>query len=107
MDSISVREAVGPDFGLRIDADAPTVQTFVLGEVREARLAVADRIDVGGASARAVEVAVVPELAPGMDGIVGMSFLMRFAVETDDDGVHFSAADCRKRRLGHQFAIWR
>ncbi|MBI5015827.1 MAG: retroviral-like aspartic protease family protein [Deltaproteobacteria bacterium] len=54
--------------------------------VIEATLAEAYRIEVGSASARDVEVAVVDEdPTPGLDGLLGLSFLNRFSYSVDPE----------------------
>lgn len=50
---------------------------------RKARLAVIDRVDVQGASAGGVRTALLDSLPPGIDGLLGMSFLSRFDLRLD------------------------
>lgn len=58
------------------------VSVVVAGRLRRGQLAFVD-LQVGDASAPAVEVMVTDEIAPAIDGVLGASFLQRFAlVET-------------------------
>jgi hypothetical protein len=71
--------------GIAVTPNAPSASAVVLGELREGRLATAELADLAGATAVSVPVLVLDELAPGMDGIVGLSFLWRFSLTRDED----------------------
>jgi tetratricopeptide (TPR) repeat protein len=70
------RAGLVPRDGLR--GRSFTVQAA--SQFRPAYLAIAD-VRIGTASAAAVHIAVVDSLPPGLDGILGQSFLSRFLVE--------------------------
>ena len=61
----------------------PRITTRAGFELRRAELAIASRIELTRASAPNVDVAVVDALPPGVDGVIGQSFLWRFQVEDD------------------------
>jgi predicted aspartyl protease len=71
--------------GIRMASDVP-VWVYATGRVLPGRTGVAARIDVGGASAKEVDVLVSSDLPTGYDGVIGLSFLWRFALVTGDDG---------------------
>lgn len=69
-------------------AVAPTataLDTIALGAIRPGVAATA-AITTGKASAPGVEVAIVPELPDGLDGVLGLSYLWLFELERRDDG---------------------
>jgi aspartyl protease family protein len=51
--------------------------------VADARLAMVDAMEVQGVRARHVQVAVLDSLSPGMDGLLGLSFLARFSLQME------------------------
>jgi aspartyl protease family protein len=61
------------------------IELHAAGQLRAVRLGVADELSVQSARARAVDVAVAESLPPGVDGVVGVSWLWRFRVHTDWD----------------------
>jgi clan AA aspartic protease (TIGR02281 family) len=67
--------------------DGPKVRMATAGGVSvEATLAEARRIDVGNAVARDVQVAVVErDPTPGLDGLIGLSFLQHFKYSIDSE----------------------
>lgn len=50
-----------------------------------ARTVVLDSVQVGSMRAEQVEAAILPEFEPGLDGLLGMSFLKRFDVRVDGE----------------------
>ena len=69
-----------------IEAHAPVDPVLVLGGLLPASTGVAGTVKLGKATADHVAVAVVPELPGGIDGVVGQSFLWRFAIDTTPKG---------------------
>lgn len=57
--------------------------------LQEAKLAVAGRLEVEGASAPSVKLAIVEDL-PGVAGVLGLSFLLRFRVQLTEKGTTLS-----------------
>lgn len=67
-------------------ANAPRVQGYVMGELREGVVAELPEVALDGAAATEVSTLFVDGgLPPGVDGVVGLSFLWRFAVERNDE----------------------
>jgi aspartyl protease family protein len=80
---VVVSKAFADKAKLAVDG-APEVTTLVLGDLKKARVLTAASLSVGGATAANVQVAVVDELPKEMDGVIGESFLWRFAYVRDD-----------------------
>ena len=57
----------------------PQVRIYVAGAFTSGRLATLDRVQVGEAVASEVPAAIVEEVPEGLDGVLGLSFLWRFA----------------------------
>lgn len=67
-----------------------TVKVWAAGRFYDAQLAVAREVMVEKTRAGAVPVAVVTELPPGVDGIVGLGYLWRFAFDHRPDALVLS-----------------
>jgi uncharacterized RDD family membrane protein YckC len=61
-----------------------TVDVRIAERVVPARLALAERISVGGSRADRVPVAIVEELPADIDGLLGLSYLWRFRIERSE-----------------------
>jgi hypothetical protein len=71
-----------------LDGDGPEVDLVIAGKIVRGNLTKANQVVVGSSSAADVDVAVVDDgLPPRLDGVLGHSFLMRFAYEFAGDGV--------------------
>lgn len=68
-----------------VAAAGPTIDTLAVGAIRSGPLASAD-LAIGGARATAIDVAIVDALPDGLDGVLGLSLLWRFDLETGDYG---------------------
>ncbi|HYV45950.1 MAG TPA: aspartyl protease family protein [Myxococcaceae bacterium] len=75
--AVTLSRRLASRLGLPEDAGA-SIFVRTAGGIRPARLTVVDQIDLQGARARHVEVAVVDTLPDGVDGLLGLSFLSRF-----------------------------
>jgi tetratricopeptide (TPR) repeat protein len=86
VDGRSPYVTVTRDFATRagLATTPPKVTTWAAFELHQAELTVASTVELGRASAPEIDVAVVDTLPPGIDGVIGESFLWRFA--TFDDG---------------------
>lgn len=80
------KEAAG-DAALAGRRDGEKVRLFTAGGIMlEATVGEARRIDLGDAVARDVEVAVVEQdPAPGLQGVIGLSFLRHFKYSVDSE----------------------
>ena len=67
-------------------ANAPVDPVLTLGVLLPAHTGAVDSVTLGGATAQRVPVAVVDALPGTIDGVVGQSFLWRFAIETTSKG---------------------
>ena len=83
-----VSKEVAAEAGLSGRKDGPKAKmNTAAGVAVEATLGEARRIDVGSAVARDVQVAVVErDPVPGLQGIIGLSFLQNFKYSVDSDG---------------------
>jgi len=72
----------------------PRIDTIAVGAVRTGPQATADLV-VGGATAPATELVVVDGLPEGIDGVIGLSLMWKFAREfrDDDQGLDLVGAD--------------
>jgi hypothetical protein len=67
-----------------------TVKVWAAGRLYDAHLAIAHEVTVERTRAASVPIAVVAELPPGVDGVVGLAYLWRFAFERHPDGLLLS-----------------
>jgi aspartyl protease family protein len=70
---------------LGVGTDGPEVLLATAGGQEAGHLAVVHEIDVEGVTANVVPVVVIDGLAPGVDGLLGLSFLARFDLATSGD----------------------
>jgi len=78
--------ALSRPFAERVGVDlehAASILVQTAGGIRKARLTAVDRVELGGVRADRVEVAVSDELPEDVDGLLGLSFLSRFALQLD------------------------
>jgi aspartyl protease family protein len=67
-----------------------TVRIWAMGRFYDAQLAVAREMTVERTRAAFVPIAVVADLPPGVDGIVGLTYLWRFAFDRHGDALALS-----------------
>ena len=79
---VVLSKAFAEKLGLSLEG-APTVRLQAAHDILTVRLAKVDALEVQGAKASNVEVAVADTLPDGADGLLGLSFLARFDVKTD------------------------
>jgi aspartyl protease family protein len=64
-------------------APSKKIAVHTASGMADARLAVVDSMEVQGVRARRIPVAVLDSLPPGMDGLLGLSFLARFSLQME------------------------
>lgn len=85
---VLVQKAFAARIGLAVGPRTLRVRTP--SGLQEARLAIAGRLDIGGASAPRVPIAVVEEVPEGTVGVLGLAFLLRFRVDPSEKGYALS-----------------
>jgi len=78
--------AVSPEFAQKVGLDTANAASIMLATangVKDGKLVTVDSVSVRGVEAQRVEVVVVDDLPPNVDGLLGMSFLSRFKVDID------------------------
>jgi aspartyl protease family protein len=67
-----------------------TVETLAAGRIRSGTLTTADRVTAAGVGAQKVDVLVVDDLGPGIDGVLGLNFLWKFKMSEHETRVDLS-----------------
>lgn len=80
---VAITRQLGSQLGIAWN-EADTVLMGTAGGVRTAQLVALDAVEVQGARAERVEAAIADELPPGIDGLLGLSFLSRFVMYLDE-----------------------
>jgi clan AA aspartic protease (TIGR02281 family) len=80
--SCTISPALAEELGITIPDDAPVIQVVTMNGRTEGRLVSLDSIRVGEIEATDVATVVQP-FEPGIDGILGNTFLARYAVTID------------------------
>jgi clan AA aspartic protease (TIGR02281 family) len=78
----TISPALAEELGITIPDDAPVIQVVTMNGRTEGRLVALDSLRVGEVEATDVPTVVQP-LDPGIDGILGNTFLSRYAVTLD------------------------
>ncbi len=77
--------AVALDLGLVPTASSPTITLNTVGGTVRADVVVVETMALGGAEAKAIQAAIhdLPDAPPGVDGLLGLTFLDKFLVTVD------------------------
>jgi aspartyl protease family protein len=86
---VALSDAYAKQLGL--DLPATSVLIHTAGGIQSGRVLTLDSVRVEGLEATRVLAVVLPEISPGVDGLLGLSFLGRFDLHQSASALELSA----------------